>query len=347
MKKIRLGKSGLMVSEVGFGGIPIQRLSEAGAVAVVQHCLDRGVNYIDTARVYGPSEERIGKAIRGRRDQVILASKSTARDRAGLLADLETSLKTLGVEAIDLFQLHNVATEEDYDRVMAPDGALEGARDAQQAGKIRHIGVTSHSLEMAKAAVRSGQFETVMFPMNFVAREPGEELYPLAVQHDVGFVVMKPFGGGMLEDARLAFKYLAQFPHAVAIPGIEKAAEMDQILEILSQPRDLSASERAEMERIRTELGNRFCRRCEYCQPCPQDVPVPMLMTAASALKRMPMPRFLNFMGAAVQKAAEQCEKCGECMERCPYGLPILEMMDESISLYRHAEAQYQASSTK
>jgi predicted aldo/keto reductase-like oxidoreductase len=347
MNKTRLGKSGLMVSQVGFGGIPIQRLSEAQAVAVVQHCLDRGVNYIDTARDYGTSEERIGKAIRGRRDAAILASKSTARDRAGLLADLETSLEKLGVEAIDLYQLHNVTTEGDYDKVLAPGGALEGAHEAKQTGKIRHIGVSCHSLEIAKEAVRSGWFETVMFPMNFVAREPGEELYPLAVQHDVGFVVMKPFAGGMLEDARLAFKYLAQFPHAVAIPGIEKAAEMDQILEILSQPLDLSQGEREEMERIRTELGNRFCRRCEYCQPCPQDVPVPMLMTAASVLKRMPLPQFLNFMGAAVQTAAEQCEKCGECEERCPYGLPILEMMDESISLYRRAEAQYQASSAE
>lgn len=340
MEKLRLGKSDLRVTKVGMGGIPIQRLTDAQAIAVVQHCLERAINYIDTARGYGTSEKRIGEAIVGRRDGLILASKSGARDRGSFLADLDRSLKTLSVEHIDLYQLHNVSTEEEYGQVMGPGGALEGALVARDAGKIHHIGFTSHSPDTAKAAVRSGQFETLMFPFNFVARELGEELYPLAVEHDVGFIAMKPFAGGMLGDARLALRYIAQFPQAVPIPGIEKAEEIDEILDNVSQPMDLTEPDHAEIERIRTDLGKRFCRRCNYCQPCPQDVPVSTLMIAESVLKRMPLSGFVDFLAGPVERAVTECEKCGECEERCPYGLPILEMMEESISLFRRERAR-------
>jgi predicted aldo/keto reductase-like oxidoreductase len=341
---MRLGRSELMVTRVGFGGIPIQRLPEDEAVAVVRHCLDRGVNYIDTAYGYGTSEERIGKAIAGRRQGLVLATKSPARDRAGFLAHVDLSLERLGVDYIDLYQLHNVASDEAYAQVLRPGGAMDGAREAQRAGKIGHIGFTSHSLEIAKRAVRSGRFETIMFPFNFVAREPGEELYPLAVEHDVGFVAMKPLAGGMLNRAELAFKYVAQFPRAVPIPGIEKVEEIDEIVEVVSGSLALSKAEAREIERIRTELGNRFCRRCEYCQPCPQGVSVSILMQAESVLKRMPFSRFLGWYQNVVDKAVSDCERCRQCEDRCPYGLPILEMMDESIALYRHEKAKYEAS---
>jgi predicted aldo/keto reductase-like oxidoreductase len=341
MRKVRLGKSDLMVTQVGFGGIPIQRLTEAEAVKVVQHCLDQGINWLDTARVYTTSEERIGKAVGGRRDGLVLATKSVARDRAGFLADVDLSLQRLGVEYIDLYQLHNVAKEEDYERVLAPGGALEGARDAQKAGKIHHIGITSHSLDMAKRAVQSHLFETIMFPLNFVAREPGEELYPLAVEHDVGFIVMKPLGGGLLGDARLAFKYLSQFPRTVPIPGIEKMEEIDEILQILKEPPHLSEVEKAKIEKIREDLGGRFCRRCQYCEPCPQGIATSWLMVAESFWKRSPLDRFVGAFEEAVEKAATDCDKCGQCEERCPYGLPIRDMLDESIALYRRERTRY------
>ncbi len=346
MQKVELGRSGLRVTRVGMGGIPIQRLSTAQAVAVVQHCLDQGVNFIDTARVYSNSEERIGKALSGRRDGVIVASKSQARDRAGFLADVDHSLQQLQMDRIDLYQLHNVSKDAEYEQVVAPGGALEGAQQAREAGKILHIGLTSHSPDIAKRAVLSGLFETIMFPLNFVAREPGEELYPLAKQKDVGFIVMKPFGGGMLDNARLVFRYLAQFPKAVAIPGIESKREIDEILRIVSQPAELGEGERAEMERIRAEVGNRFCRRCDYCQPCPQGVPVSELMTAESVLKRMPLGRFVSYLAGPVEKAVMACEKCGQCEERCPYGLPIQEMMDESIALYLREKARYDSNTS-
>ncbi|MCP4713778.1 MAG: aldo/keto reductase, partial [Deltaproteobacteria bacterium] len=207
MEKIRLGKTGLMVSRIGFGGIPIQKPSEEAAIRLVADSIERGINVIDTSRVYTTSEERIGKAIAGRRRELILATKSHTRTAEGIMADLDESLKNLNTDYIDLFQLHNVSTEDDFKAVMAPGGPLEAIRQAQQAGKVRHIGLTSHRLSVAQTAVTSGAFETVMVALNFVNTEAAEGLLPLARQHDVGVIIMKPMAGGMLEDPVLAFKY--------------------------------------------------------------------------------------------------------------------------------------------
>lgn len=335
MQRVRLGKTKLMVSAVGFGGIPIQRLSEEDAVAVVRHCLDRGVNFIDTANGYTTSEERIGKAIEGRREGLIIATKSGARTGDGVREHLALSLERLGVEAIDLYQFHGVSSEENYEKTLEPGGPLEVAREAQAAGKVRHIGITSHSLDIALEATRSGRFETVMFPFNFVANEEAEKLIPVAEEHDVGFIAMKPMGGGMLENAPIAFKYLRRFPNVIPMVGIQRTEEIDEIVSIMEGPAEMSASEEAEMVRIKEELGTRFCRRCNYCQPCPQEIPISVVLTFESFVKRMPLERVLGGGIARAMEAAEDCVQCGECEEKCPYELPIREMIDEAVTFWR------------
>ena len=220
MKEMRLGRTNLMVSEVGFGGIPIQRLTEERSVEVIRHCLDLGVNYLDTAHGYGTSEERIGLAIAGRREGLILASKGPARDAATFKQQFDLSLKRLGVDYIELYQFHNVATREAMDQVLGPGGAMEAAREAQAAGKIGHIGVTSHSLEIALELVATDQFATMMFPYNFITTEPREKLIPLCRAHDVAFIAMKPMGGGLLEDATSAFKFLREEPDVISLVGV-------------------------------------------------------------------------------------------------------------------------------
>ena len=335
MHQMRLGRTGLMVSAVAFGGIPIQRLTEDEAVKVVRHCLDRGVNFIDTANGYTTSEERIGKAIEGRREGLILATKSGARTGDGVREHLALSLERLGVETIDLYQFHGVSTSETYEQTFAAAGPLDVAREAQAAGKIRHIGITSHSLEIATKAVRSDQFETIMFPCNFVANEEAERLIPIAEAHDVGFIAMKPMGGGMLENATIAFKYLRRFTKIIPVVGIQHTEEIDEIASIMEGPAEMSASEKAEMARIKEELGTRFCRRCNYCQPCPQEIPISVVLTFESFVKRMPVERLLSGGFARMMGAAETCLQCGECETRCPYGLPIREMIDEAVASWR------------
>ncbi len=336
MKTTRLGKTGLSISRIGFGGIPIQRLTEDEAVKVVQRCLDLGVTFLDTANGYTTSEERIGKAIAGRREQVIIATKSEGKDKTTAQEHIELSLKRLNTNYIDLWQFHGVNTFKAYNQILGPNGAMEAAQEALQAGKIRHIGITSHSMDVALKALPSGHFETVQFPFNFVTNEAKDKLLPLAQEHDVGFIAMKPMAGGMLEDANLAIKWLFQFDHVIPDPGIEKVEEIEEIVKIVNGAWDLTLSEKQEIERIRVEVGTRFCRRCQYCLPCPQEIKIPIIMNLQSFLKRFPDEKvFLSggFVTEAV-KGARECLQCGECEEKCPYRLPIREMLVENIEFY-------------
>jgi len=269
VEKIRLGKTEMMVTRLGFGGIPIQRLSENDAVAVVRRCLDLGVNYLDTANGYSTSEERIGKAVKGRRHDVFIATKTFPGTAEIIEKNLDLSLKRLGTDYIDLYQFHGVNDTPAIQKILDPEnGLMKVFERAKKAGKIRHIGVTSHQMDAAKALVKTGRFETIMFPFNFITCEPAEELLPLCQENNVGFIVMKPMAGGLLSDAAVAFKYLLQFKDIVVIPGIEKVNEIEEIVRIYSGSHKMTAPERKKMQQMRDELGTRFCRRCDYCQPC-------------------------------------------------------------------------------
>ncbi len=342
MEKIRLGRTNMMVSRLGFGGIPIQRLSEDDAVDVVGRCIDLGATFIDTANAYSTSEERIGKAIAGRRAGLYLATKSTARDREGVERHLNKSLEKLGVDYIDLYQFHGVSSTADLEGVLDPNGPRAVVEEARKAGKIRHIGITSHSMDTAIAAVKTDQFETIMFPFNFVANEAAEELLPLAREHDVGFIAMKPLAGGMLDNATIAFKYLLQFRDLVHIPGIERKSEFEEIVKILSGPKEMTEEETAEMQRLRDELGTSFCRRCDYCLPCPQQIPLSMVMNMKAFVKRMPGERVFTGGIAGSMERATTCNECGDCLERCPYDLPIPDMIAELVEWYDAAKGEFE-----
>ncbi|MEI8191027.1 MAG: aldo/keto reductase, partial [candidate division NC10 bacterium] len=233
-----------------------------------------------------------------------------------------------------LWQLHNVSTAEAYEQVLGPAGAMEAARESLRAGKIRHIGITSHSLDMALKAVPSGLFETIQFPFNFVTDEAAKDLLPLALAHDVGFIAMKPFAGGLLNNARLTLKHLLQFENVVPDPGIQTVEEIEEIAEIVKGPWELTPEEVREMERTRAEVGTRFCRRCDYCQPCPQKVRISTVVILQSFWKRFPPQRFFTGFVADAVAGARRCAECGECEGRCPYHLPIREMLTENLAFY-------------
>ena len=347
MEKIRLGKSGLMVSRIGFGSIPIQRDSEDEAIAVIKKCLELGITFLDTAHGYTTSEERIGKAISGRREGLILATKSPARDRETMRSHLNLSLEHLGVEYIDLFQFHNVSDSKSMEMILEPNGPMAVLEEAKKEGQIGHIGVTSHQIDIAKDLVKSDRFETIMFPFNFITVEPADELIPLARQHDVGFIAMKPFAGGMLDNATVAFKYLLQFPDVLPIPGIENPQEIEEIIQILNGSWQMTEAEQHEMQRYREELGTKFCRRCDYCQPCQQGVSISMITGLPGILKtNHPETVFAGQFKETLETAA-LCSKCGECEEKCPYNLPIMDMVEEYYNLYNAEKEKYQMSISK
>ncbi|MGD0275779.1 MAG: aldo/keto reductase [Syntrophales bacterium] len=342
MEKIRLGKTNMMVSRLGFGGIPIQRDSEDEAVAIVKRCLELGITFFDTANAYTTSEARIGKAISGQREGLIIATKTTSRSREGVKDHLELSLKRLDVEYIDLYQFHNVSDFNSLETVLDPEGPMAVVAEAQKSGLVKYIGITSHQIDVAKAAVKTDRFETIMFPFNFITSEASDELLPLCKKHDVGFIAMKPLAGGMLENVSIAFKYLLQFPDVLLIPGIEKLHEIDEIVKALHSPMQLTELEKHEMQRLKEELGTRFCRRCDYCQPCTAEISISLVMQNSSFAKRLPQESMFSGWIAEGLEKAENCTDCGDCEERCPFHLPIREMIKESVKQYREAKKKYQ-----
>jgi len=335
LEKIRLGKTEIMVSRLGFGGIPIQRLTEDEAVAIVRRCLDLGINFIDTANVYSTSEERIGKAIAGRRESLILASKSMSRNHKEIAQHLQLSLKRLGVKYLDLYQFHNVSDFETLDAILAPNGLMTVLEEAKSAGKIKHIGASSHQIDVAKKIVTSGRFETIMFPLNFVTTEGADELLPLAREHGVGFIAMKPLAGGMITNAKIAFKYLLQLPDVVPIPGIQKLQEIEEIVQMLEDTSAITKAERKEMQQLKEKLGPKFCHRCDYCQPCTADIPISLVMAYPAFVATSPQELLLTGFVADFMGKAAECTQCGECEERCPYDLPIREIIAEHVKAHQ------------
>ena len=333
MKMVTLGKTGLVVSQIGFGGIPITRRTFEDAVAVVRRALDLGITFIDTANGYLDSEEKIGRAIAGRRDGLVIASKSGSATKQGILEHIDLSLRRLRTDYVDLYQLHNLSRPESWDSISGPGGALEGLRAAKEQGKVRHIGVTSHSLDMAETLLQADCFETVMLPFNVITHEAEEKLLPLARSKDVGFIAMKPMAGGEFDQARLPIRWLCRFEEVQVLVGFEREEEVDEVVHLARTAEPLSEEELQEVERIRRETGRLFCRRCGYCEPCPQGIPVTNVMVFRSFIKRFSPEVAARRFGVGIEKARE-CLDCGECEEKCPYQLPIRERMKEILAVY-------------
>lgn len=329
-----LGQTNLKVSEVGFGGIPIMRLAGDEAVRVLHRALDRGITFFDTASAYTDSEEKMGQALAGRRADVVIATKTIKRDAVGAAEQIELSLRRLRTDYIDLYQFHQVSQESDWQAIIGPGGAMESVVKAKEAGKIRHIGITAHNLPMAIKLVNTGLFATIQFPFSFLEPAARDELFGVATSRGLGILAMKPFGGGVIESAALAFKFLRQYPEALPIPGYHCEAAVDEIVDLYAKPNTVGPEDIAAMERLQAELGKRFCRRCEYCLPCPQGVMINAAMIYPLAASRM-SPAVAAQFSKVPMESVTKCIECGLCMTRCPYELPITDLLKEYYALYQ------------
>ncbi|MGD0328870.1 MAG: aldo/keto reductase [Nitrososphaeria archaeon] len=329
MKERILGRTGLKVKTLGFGGIPIQRISEDEAVKVVRHCYDRGINYFDTARAYTVSEERIGKALEDVRDDVIIATKTQRLTKGEVLQELETSLKNLRTEWVDIYQLHNVTTKEAWKQVKAPGGALEALIKAHEDGKIKHLGITSHNPLLLKEIVQENIFETILVPYNYLTTLPGEDLLPFCSKNQVGTVIMKPFGGGAFSNTKTALKFLLNDKNVdVVIPGMMNLQEVEENIATASASYKLSSEELKLIEKDKKELGTEYCRGCDYCQPCQRGIPISyVLRTEKQFLRRMGWTPSLKSQFQKAKELVPTCLKCGECELRCPYHLQIRKLL--------------------
>ena len=326
MDYVTLGKTGLKISRMGFGGIPIQRIDAQGTKELIHKMTDAGVNYIDTARGYTVSEEYLGYALEGVRDKFVLATKSMARTKEAMTADIEKSLGNLRTEYIDLYQIHNPSMEQ-LEQVMNEGGALEALKEAQAAGEIRHIGLTAHSVAVFERALELDWVETIMFPYNIVESQ-GEELIARCKEKNIGFIAMKPLAGGAIENASLAIRYICANDNVtVVIPGMAEEKELEQNLRACLDESPLSEEEQKEIAGIREQLGSNFCRRCNYCAPCTAGINIPSVFLFAGYLERYDLGDWARDRYDSLAVKASACVGCGECETRCPYQLPIREML--------------------
>ena len=321
-----LGKTGLKISRMGFGGIPIQRIDEEGTRTLMHRLMEEGINYIDTARGYTVSEQYLGYGLEGIRDKFILATKSMGRTKEAMAADIEISLKNLRTDYIDLYQIHNPSMEQ-LDQVIGPGGALEALLEAKAAGKIGHIGLTAHSQAVFERALEMDWVETFMFPYNIVETH-GEKLIKACGEKGIGFIDMKPLAGGALEDATLALRYVCANPAVtVTIPGMADPKELDQNLAAVNNDAPLTAEEKAKILETRSALGTQFCRRCNYCQPCAAGINISGALLFEGYLSRYGLADWAKARYATLPHKASECIGCGACESRCPYNLPIRKML--------------------
>ena len=324
-----LGKTGLKISRMGFGGIPIQKIDAEGTKALMLRLKAEGINYIDTARGYTVSEEYLGYALEGIRQDFVLATKSMSRTKEAMAADIDISLKNLRTDYIDLYQVHN-ATPEQLQQVMAPGGALEALQEAKAAGKIGHIGLTAHSLDTFKMALELDWVETFMFPYNIVETQ-AEKLIAECAKKNIGFIDMKPLAGGAIEDATLALRFIcANDAVTVTIPGMAEEKEIDQNIAACSDTSPLTGEEMEKIMEVRSALGTNFCRRCNYCQPCAAGVPISSVFLFEGYLSRYGLEEWAKGRYDTLSKTASDCVGCGACEDRCPYHLPIRQMLKEA-----------------
>lgn len=324
---IQLGKTHMKIKRVGFGGIPIQRITQEDTNKVIDALENKGVNFIDTARGYTISEEYIGNALEGRREKFFIATKSMSRDYEGMKKDIDISLEKLKTEYIDLYQIHNLKPEE-YENIFNQDKAYRALLEAKEEGKIKEIGITSHSLETIEMAVEDNKFATIQFPYNIVENQ-ADEVFKKANKNGIGIIVMKPLAGGAIDNATLAIKYILSKEYIdVVIPGMESEQQVNENITTLENI-ELTENDLIKIQEIKNTLGKRFCRRCEYCLPCPIGINIPQLFLLEGYYTRYNLKEWAKDRYETMNVKANKCIECGLCENKCPYELPIREMLKD------------------
>ncbi|MCT4508755.1 MAG: aldo/keto reductase [Tepidibacter sp.] len=322
----KLGKTDLNIKRVGFGGLPIQRVSQEECDKIIDEIIKHDVNFIDTARGYTISEEYIGNSIKDKNYKFIIATKSMNRDYKGMKKDIDISLNNLKCEKIDLYQMHNVKMEE-YDSLFEENMAYKALLEVKEEGKIKHIGITSHNVDVIKKAIEDEKFDTIQIPYNMVETQ-GEEVLKLANDKNIGTIIMKPLAGGALTDAKLALKYILSKEYIdVVIPGMDKVEQIEENVSILKDEIKLTEDEIDCINKIKKELGNSFCRRCEYCMPCVENINIPLQFLLEGYYTRYDLKEWSTNRYKSLEKKASDCIECGACEEKCPYDLNIREML--------------------
>ena len=332
MLTVTLGRTGIVSPKNAFGALPVQRVTDAEAVRLLQKAYHGGFTFFDSARAYSDSEHKLGLAFAGIRDRITIATKTGAQNAEQLRRDLARSLRELGTDYIDLYQFHNPAF---CPRPGDSTGLYEAMLEAREQGKIRHIGITNHRLHVAREAVESGLYETLQFPFCYLATQAELELVELCRANNVGFIAMKGLSGGLITRSDAAFAWMRQYPNVLPIWGIQRENELDEFLSYMENPPELTDALRAVVERDRRELLGDFCRGCGYCMPCPAGIEINNCARMSQLIRRSPSAGWLTPESQAKMMRIEQCIGCGQCKAKCPYGLDTPELLRRNLADYR------------
>jgi aryl-alcohol dehydrogenase-like predicted oxidoreductase len=332
MKKIALGSTGLMVTKTSMGCLPLQRCDKAYAVRLLRAAYDAGIRYFDTANAYTDSEEKIGLALADVRKDIVLSTKSQARDRDGVLRHIENSLRSMKTDYIDLFQFHQVPEVPDPED---PQGAYAGALEAKRRGWIRHIGVTTHRVNVAEDCIACGFLETLQFPFSYISSERDLALAKKCKDAGMGYIAMKGLAGGMLTNVRACHAFMKQYENVVPIWGIQTLEELDQWVAVSEEDPDMDEELEAFIRKERQELSGSFCRSCGYCMPCPVGIEIRNCARMNRLLRRSPWQQYMTPEWQAKMNKIEDCLGCRSCANRCPYQLDTPNLLKYMLKDYR------------
>ena len=331
MAEVTLGRTMITVNKNGFGALPVQRVSVEEAGRLLKKAFDHGITFFDTARAYSDSEEKLGLAFEGIREKIFIATKTAAKTAEEFRQDLEESLRLLKTDYIDLYQFHNPAV---CPKPGDGSGLYEAMLEARENGKIRHIGITNHRLNVAAEAVASGLYETLQFPFSYLASEKELELVEACRKADMGFIAMKALSGGLITNSAAAYAYLAKFDHVLPIWGIQRENELDELLSYIGNPPVMTAELEAVIEHDRKELLGEFCRGCGYCMPCPAEIEINTCARMSLLIRRSPSAGHLTEASQNMMMKIRDCLHCGQCSSKCPYGLDTPSLLERNLKDY-------------
>lgn len=332
MRQITLGSTGITVPQNAFGALPIQRVSMEMAVKLLRRAYEGGMRFFDTARAYSDSEVKVGEAFDGMRKKVFIATKTGAKTPEEVRAQVETSLKNLRTDYIDIYQFH--CADQCY-RPGDGTGMYECMEELKKEGKIRHIGITAHKLYIAEEAVESGLYETLQYPFSYLSSEKEIALVKKCKEANMGFIAMKGLAGGLINRSEAAMAFMSQFDNALPIWGIQKEKELEEWLSYMAETPTMNEELTAYIEKEQKELTGEFCRGCGYCMPCPAGIMINQCARMSLMLRRAPSKAWLTPEMQAEMKKIEVCLHCNQCMKKCPYELNTPELLKKNYEDYK------------
>ena len=332
MKQITLGMTGITTPQNAFGALPIQRISKKDAVRLVRKAFDGGMTFFDTARAYSDSEEKLGEAFDGIRKKVFIASKTMAKTGEQLKEDLDTTLRNLRTDYLDLYQLHCVPQ---CFRPGDGTGLYEAMEEAKKTGKIRHIGITAHKIAVAEEICESGLYETLQFPFSYLSTERELRLAETCRKKNMGFIAMKGLAGGLINRSEAAMAFMTEHDNVLPIWGVQRENELDEWLSFFEKTPEMTEEIRSFIENEKKEIAGEFCRGCGYCMPCPKGIQINTCARMSLMVRRAPSDAWLNEYWQAEMKKIEDCIHCGSCSSKCPYELNTPELLVKNYEDYQ------------